>query len=237
MILLNHNHREFNIAHFQGTSSTVFDKFIDNIKSKSIEDFPEDLTILSVWTTDEKCILYQQLKENNIPIINGYIPREEKWSNPYKITCILEALKNIKTKYVLILDGYDVVINTWDNIIEKFLNYNAGVVFNTSKNNYPLYFGDVTSNNSISKFKYLNAGCCIGYTDKLIQFYTEVAEYYKEHPTNKWNSEQYIVRNVYSKYCNYTSDYNLVKLDLDCDIFQTFGQMMYKERPKYTIIY
>jgi len=39
------------------------------------------------------------------------------WMNPYKITCILEALKNIKTKYTLILDGYDVVIYNFDNII------------------------------------------------------------------------------------------------------------------------
>lgn len=237
MKFLNHNHREFNIAHFQGTSSEVFTKFLDDIKSRNLEVLPEDITLLSIWTTDEKCILYQQLKNNNIEIVNGYIPREEKWSNPYKITCILEALKNIKTKYTIILDGYDVVINSWDHIIEKFLNYNAGVVFNTSKNNYPPYFGDVVDSGNISKFKYLNAGCCIGYTDKLIDFYNEVADYYEKHPTNKWNSEQLIVRNVYSKYCKYSSDYNLVKLDLDCDIFQTFGQMMYKERKDYIIIY
>jgi hypothetical protein len=58
MNFLNHNHREFNIAHFQGTSSEVFTRFLDDIKSKSLGILPEDITVLSIWTTDEKCILY-----------------------------------------------------------------------------------------------------------------------------------------------------------------------------------
>jgi len=51
-------------------------------------------------------------------------------------------LKEIETKYILILDGYDVVIDNWDSLIEKFKSFNAGIVFNASKNNYPGYFGD-----------------------------------------------------------------------------------------------
>ena len=234
---LNFNHQKFNIAHFQGSSSIAFSKFLEQIKKESLTNFPEDLTILSIWTNDNKCVLYQQLKENNIPIINCYIPTDMDWMNPYKITCILEALKNIKTKYTLILDGYDVVIYNFDNIIQKFKSFNAGVVFNASKNNYPPYFDDNTKLNKSSKFRYLNAGCCIGDTDKLIEFYNEVNNFYILHPTNKWNSEQLIVRNVYKNYCKYDDSYNLIKLDSECLIFQTFGQVMYKDRKDYIIIY
>ena len=237
MQFLNHNHENFNIAHFQGSTSTVFNDFMQDIWGHKLSQAPDDLTILSIWTTDEKCVLYQQLKENNISIINCYIPREEKWSNPYKIECILKALKEINTKYVLILDGYDVVIDNWDNLIEKFKSFNAGIVFNASKNNYPGYFGDQPIRQHSSKFRYLNAGCCIGYKEELIEFYEQVNEFYKTQPINRWNSEQYIVRNVYKNYCNYTSAYNLVKLDTECSIFQTFGQIMYKKRNDVILVY
>lgn len=237
MNFLNHKHLNFNIAHFQGSSSIAFTSFLQDIWNKKLDRVPDDLTILSIWTCDAKCVLYHQLWNNHIPIINCYIPTEEKWSNPYKIKCILEALKKIETEYVLILDGYDVVINNWDNLIEKFKQFNAGIVFNTSKNNYPAYFEDQPIKQHSSKFRYLNAGCCIGYRDSLIEFYEQVNEFYKTQPMNKWNSEQFIVRNVYKNYCNYTSAYNLVKLDTECSIFQTFGQIMYKMRNDYVLIY
>lgn len=237
MRFLNHNHKEFNIAHFQGSTSTTFANFMQDIWDRELSPAPDDLTILSIWTTDEKCVLYQQLKQNNIPVINCYIPREEAWSNPYKIECILKALKEIETKYILILDGYDVVIYNWDNLITKFKQFNAGIVFNASKNNYPAYFGDQPTRQHSSKFRYLNAGCCIGYKEALIEFYEKVNEFYETQPMNRWNSEQFIVRNIYKDYCNYTSSYNLVKIDTECSIFQTFGQIMYRKRTNDILVY
>lgn len=237
MTFLNYNHKEFNIAHFQGSTSIVFQPFMQDIQNRELSPIPDDLTIISVWTTDSKCVLYQQLKNNDIPISNCYIPREEKWSNPYKIECILSALKSIKTKYVLILDGYDVVIYNWNDLLEKFKAFNAGIVFNASKNNYPGYFGDFPIKQHTSKFRYLNAGCCIGDVKSLIYFYEKVNDFYKTQPMNQWNSEQFIVRNIYKDYCNYTEDYNLVKLDTECTIFQTFGQIMYKQKGDTFLIY
>ena len=237
MNFLNHQHLDFNIVHFQGSSSVAFDTFLKDLWNRQLKSVPEDLTIISIWTDSNKCVLYQQLQKNNIPIINCYIPTEESWTNPYKIKCILNQLKNIKTKYTLILDGYDVVINNFDNLILKFKTFNAGIVFNASKNNYPGYYEDAPMKQHSSKFRYLNAGCCIGYTDKLIEFYELVNKQYESEPTNKWNSEQLIVRKVFKDYCNYTDDYNLVKLDTECSIFQTFGQIMYKMRNDYVLIY
>lgn len=228
--ILNHNHKEFNIAHFQGGTCRNFSNFFEYIKNRKIENFPKDITILSIWTDDNKCILQRQLNTYEIQVINCYIQNNDKWTNPYKIKCIYNALKNIQTKYILILDGYDVLIYSWNNIIEKFKSFNTGIVFNTTKNNYPEYYGDISNKQYTSSFKYLNAGCCIGYKDALINFYEQTNNFYQNQPMNKWNSEQYIIRNIFSKYCNYNQiDYNLVKLDTECIIFQTFGQIKYKQ--------
>ena len=216
--------KDFNIAHFQGKASKDFESIMLDIKEHTLEEVPEDMAIISIWTSDNKCILNQQLQKNNINLINCYIPTDEAWTNPYKIQCILKTLKSLKTKYALILDGYDVVINSFKDIISKFESFNAGVVFNASKNNYPFVLWDRSKACSNSKFRYLNAGCCIGYTDKLIEFYEKVFKEYQNRPTNRWNSEQLIVRRAYKPYKDYSDDYNLIKLDTKCDIFQTFGQ-------------
>lgn len=238
MQYLNATRNVFNIAHFQGTTSRVFNNYLQEVTSLlSNEDFPADLTILSIWTCDSKCVLKNQLEPLGIEVINCYIPTEEPWTNPYKIKCILSGLKQVQTKYVLVLDGYDVVFQTFENIIPRFVSMNAGVVFNTSKNNYPGDFqGDAPYKQQISKFKYLNAGCCIGYTDKTIEFYELVNAQYELEPTNKWRSEQLIVRKAFIPFKDYGSDYNLVKLDTNCQIFQTFGQAILKEKNNNYII-
>jgi hypothetical protein len=59
----------------------------------------------------------------------------------------------------------------------------------------------------------------MGYTDKTIEFYELVNAQYELEPTNKWKSEQLIVRKAFIPFKDYDSDYNLVKLDTNCRIF------------------
>lgn len=235
MIFLNYKHSKFNIAHFQGKSSEMFSRYLYDINKSHLE-LPDDITILSVWTDSQKSILKQQLDANNIPVTNCFLKSDEVWHNPLKIKFLVDTLKEVGTKYVLILDAYDVAINSFENIAHKFLKMNCGVVFNASKNNFPPFYEDITYSNA-SNFRFLNAGCCFGYTQETLRFYNEIYCKYLEEPDNKWHSEQLIVRRAFVPYKNYGENYNLVKLDTECDIFQTFGQACFKNRGDYILVY
>ena len=116
-----------NIIHFPGNSINYFLQLIDLIlhyNTVNLNPINEsELTIFSCWTNDDKCILYQQCKNQNINLYNC-LPKDydksQEWYMPNKIRFILDYLKNkVNTEITLILDGYDVLIMNTDDLLKK----------------------------------------------------------------------------------------------------------------------
>ena len=131
----------------------------------------------------------------------------------------------------MIVDGYDVVFNKLDDIVEKFKKYDTRILYNASKNNYPnVYIDKIPERDYLGSFRFFNAGCCIGYTQDLIKFYEECLEMQQSREIMSANlemSEQFILRHVFKKYSETAfKDDNkekYVKFDNECSIFICMG--------------
>ena len=210
------------IYHFQGHGRIFKDAFIKWLKEQSLS-LPDNLTVITCESRPGKGLLIKQLEENNIPYINK-VPANIEWDNRLKIRYILEALQEVTTEYVLILDNADVLLDSNNmDIVDKFLSTGKQLIFNASVNNHPeCSVGLVEDIDERGCFKYLNAGCCIGTAEFAKQFYSKAQEYLVIE--NPQNSEQLIVRHTYE---NFREE---VDIDSSCNIFQTMGgTVVYKD--------
>ena len=223
LIALNNKNEEVNILHFQGGNIFPLDKIFNIVKNNAELKPISNLSIISCWTDDSKCHLLHQLTKNNINLINA-LPEDydfsQKWDMRNKIRYYINCLENINTTYSLLLDGYDVLFVSTDNILNKFKNKGYKIIFNTTINNYPDEKIDIIYNNEKYEFKYFNAGCCIGYTSELLKFYKECLEYINIE--NKLNSEQKILRHAFSKYSNDPKQ-RFIYCDFRRNIFHSMG--------------
>ena len=237
MKLFNLYYEKFNIGHFQGCrNNSLYDenkeyyiKIFEDQK-RSYENtkltLPDDLTIITTFTNKEKAFCVKQLENNNIPYINAAEGFTGEWNMTYKIQFIVDALKKVTTKYTLIVDAYDVIFYTFDDIIEKFNQKKCGCLFNATKNNYPnIIIDKIPFRDLLGEYNRFNAGCCIGKTNDLVCFYNECIEFMQlPNYNNIYNSEQYVLRNVFAKYCEYMLLNNVpMKIDYNCDIFVCVG--------------
>jgi hypothetical protein len=218
MQIVNHNHKEFNIGHFQGESLRAYFVIADSFMENKIV-LPKDLSIVTCFNCYDWAIFPQQLDKNKIHYINK-CKKDASWKNTDKIMYICQALMEVGTKYTLISDGNDVIINTLEGIIDKFKEQKALIVYNATKNNFPnIHIDKIVDRDWMGDFRYFNAGLCIGYTSDLIEFYTEALELLDSGTIeNPLESEQLIIRHIFSKYTD------TVKFDYECDLFQTFSQ-------------
>ena len=214
-----------NVLHFHGDNIFQLSKTIQLIKSNQIVSSPpKDLAILSCWTNDEDCILLEQCRQNNIPLIN-IIPddydRTQEWYMPNKIHFVLKKLQEIDNDIVLFVDGYDVLFTGLSDIIDKFKQQKYRILYNASCSNYPNVIIDRIYNQPhMGTYRFFNAGCCIGYREDLVRFYKEVLEFINT--PNSIHSEQYIVRLAYSKY-SLDSQQDFIGIDYQGIIFQSMG--------------
>lgn len=172
-----------------------------------IGQLPDDTTILLVSTdvseNNDKAILIKQLNEYNIPYVNAYdilsdIPRFNMIEKPF---FIMQALKNITTKYVIICDAYDVLFNSFNHIIDNFKEYNCDVLFNACKAPFPgKTIEHIKDRDGMEPYMHLNAGFIVGYRDSLMTLYQKCVFFIEsdEYDLNN-TSEQYIVRNAIAK--------------------------------------
>lgn len=231
MKVVNANNKEINILHFQGRSlETLKDMF--NLVKNNVQLAPlePNLTIVSCWTDDTKCHLLQQLNKFGINLVNA-VPdnydRSVKWDMTNKIQFYIEYLKEkVKTDYVLLLDGYDVLLTSTIDIVKRFKATGYRIIFNTTYNKYPKEDIEVIENrrNKLGDFQYFNAGCCIGYREDLIKFYTECLNY-KDIP-NPARSEQKILRHCFANYSNDPLQ-KFIWLDTNRIIFHTMAHTEY----------
>jgi len=227
ILVVNSKSIPINISHFQGTSRERYTEFMSRVSNNSdLSSFPEDLTIITVFTDKESCILYKQLEKFNISCINAYDFCEDKnkeWFMPDKVSYILKALDTVKTTYALILDGYDVLINSFDNILYKFKQTNLKMLYNSTKNNFPnVYIDKIHDRDWRGEFRFFNAGCAIGYTNEFKKFYQDCLDLIP-FINNPFSSEQFVLRNIFAKYSEKVDTKDAyIDFDWQCNIFQTY---------------
>lgn len=244
LLVLNYHSSPINVSHFQGTSRERLPEFMSLVNEQSKLVLPKDLTVVTTYTDEEACILYQQLKQNGISCVNSFdyaVNFDGVWDMTKKIDMILAALDHVTTKYALICDGYDVFINSFDNIIPKFESTGLKMFFNGTKNNFPLTHVDrMPYRDWRGEYRYFNAGCAIGFVDDFKYFYEECS---KILPTisNPWNSEQLVLRSVFARYSeDVDTDKRYMDFDWECNIFQTYVNSvvlkLFNNQPIYAVL-
>ena len=204
------------IYHFQGRSYLYNRDFMKSLRYKETKLPTDKLTVVTATNKDTIGLLLPQLRKSNIEYIN-LVPQGCEWDNTMKIPYILEALDEVQTEYVLILDAFDVILDQDNNdIIDRFLLFNKQLVYNATKNNHPkMQIDTIENRESLGPFKYFNAGCCVGYTSYAKVFYQKCLEL--KNVIDPTKSEQLIIRKAFD-----TEQENIC-IDNECKIFQTVG--------------
>ena len=225
--IIDEHNRTPNVFHFHGMNIDQLPKTFDKIFNECEVDANYDrdkLAIVSTWTDDDKCCLYQQCKKFDIPLINcvpSDYDRTQPWYMPNKIYFFINTLKTLKHKYVMFLDGYDVLISGFGNVIERFESQPYRILFGPSCNNYPdMKIDYLYGRSKLGVYRYFNAGCCIGHREDLLRFYEESLEYINIE--NPLKSEQFILRHVFAKY-SFDSNQTFVNIDSKSLIFRSMG--------------
>lgn len=188
-----------NILHFP---SGVFlrEEYQEIIKkyAKQNIQIEKDLTILTMFTNYDQAILCKQLDFNKIPYINVLDSVIlDQFLHQEKTQYYLKALEQVKTKYVLIIDSYDTVICTFEDMLKKFISLNCDILYNASSVEYPYGINEQQKYNAQNEyFNQLNSGVCLGYTNKLISFYKEILNTIKKLKKEFPQPDQYFVRNA-----------------------------------------
>ncbi len=202
--------------------------------------FPEDVTIVTFMSGDMQFCLAEQLEKSGIPFINAVPKSIGYWKNTMKIKYMVDicegandgvtegvndavndtAIEGVKTKYILCLDAIDILgVEDMSELMQRFLSFDADIVYNASKQNYPPICRDIEDTDR--SFRYLNAGAFIGKTDSIKKFYQYIInhELYRKYEGYD-NSEQVRVRFARLSY----PDRQRIKVDTECEIFQTLNK-------------
>ena len=194
--------KECYICHAFGRTFTRANYILENNFNNKIKINP-DITLVSPM--NEYCYknsyLVKQLNLNDIPVMKSnkiFYINEADWNNTFKIEAIIEILEKTTTEFAVVLDGKDTCIikDLDNNFINDFKKYNADIVYNSMAERYPNIRLDGEQSLTNTNHCYINAGLCIGYTDKLLDFYKECLANINN-TVNGWDdkpSEQYIVR-------------------------------------------
>lgn len=175
----------------------------------------DKVTIITSFSDRDKAILINQLEENSVDYINA-AEDIETFIKAYKPTYYYNALKNVNTEYVLILDSYDSIINDLNGIQDLIEPYNKKVIYGSWNTHFPTYF-DVDFNvPEDNNKKYLNSGVVIGKTSDVKAYYKALSEYVeKEYPESDFwlkDYEQYWIYKFLSENLEYVDtigiDYN-----------------------------
>lgn len=184
---------------------------------------PSDLTIITCNNGHQSMGLFEKSLDHlglkHKVYGNGINP----WVNSKdKPIVLFEALKKIKTKYVLYADSRDaILIDSPTNIIKKFeQEFECKLLFGADRINWPPLkefqaYEDDISKNFDSDFRYFNGGAWIGETDFCRDFFehamnTPPAEQAPE-------SEQGILKKLFPLYKE------TIELDYNCKIIQNIG--------------
>jgi hypothetical protein len=201
----------------------------------------KDLTLITWNNSSEKGILEECLDDMGAPYIvlgKGI----KKWKNISKLRLIGDALANIKTKYVMGLDSYDVMLlGNPREVVKRFKDFSCGMLFNAGVKFYPSChrfeeagecfitrdWEEFQAKLSDSYWKYLNGGVWIGKTTFCRRFFADCLSRKPEelvslgrlplkrgaHYQKVADSEQVVLNWAFRDY------FPQVQLDYNCEIF------------------
>lgn len=189
------------------------------------EPCPE-LTILTWSNRPSRSPLEQCLDHWSVPYVT--LGREmPEWRNDVKPYLNAAALKDITSRYVLALDGDDMlVVAPPRQILADFQSFECDIVFGTERNSCPgvPYLTAFERSIAAPPYCYLNSGGWIGKTDACRRFFRDCmhednGDILAVHPTKTiFRDDQGVTRKTFQRY------YPAAQLDDRCRIFQSlFG--------------
>jgi len=180
------------------------------------------ITIVAYSNYEKTPFLFQQ----DLPIIT---PNGHFQINPDKIDRFCEALENINTEYVLLLDSVDSLVlkDLDDNFIQGFKDFNTDILYSWDRNTYPHFL--FVDNEPL---QYLCAGIVLGKTKAVKEIYNNIKilkqTYGIEYDYER--AEQFWLR-LYYNYFNKT-EYK-ISIDTDMKLFGTVRSYSKKDANYY----
>ena len=198
------------ILHLPSKNKILYKRLLEENYKKKIYK-PDNISIIIPITPNqvEDSYLIKQLKLSNC---NYYNPISEDiiWKDYKKPPYIYEALKDINTEYVLILDGNDtVILKDLKDLIDDFNLYNKKAIYNA----------EIYTSKQFKNFRKCccNGGGVFGKTNYLLDFYKRVTDRINKFPIktlDEINNEQ--------PFINYSMD-NDIGIDEQEIIFKCFN--------------
>ena len=179
-----------------------------------------DLTIIAFNNKKQKYALEECLDHFEVPYL-CLGKNVKKFNLADKLDLTFEALKNIKTKYILAADAKDVLMLDHPNkALEIFKKeFNCKMLFQASLIHFPtINTKEFEESVAKTRFRYLNAGLMIGETEFVRKMFNKAAEIMSKKKT-EWYFDQEIFKRFYKKY------YPQIQIDQECRIFQSLKRV------------
>lgn len=180
---------------------------------------PDDLTIITFNNTPRPMLLEKRLNASNTEYL--LLGKEvQPWTNPAKIDLLVEHLPKVSTKYVLVMDDIDVIISSnIGSILQTFHTFDCKVLYNSSSVIYPKEnkYSEIETTLCDDRFRHLNSGCFIGYTDYCLELYREALAFNDAITTKHYHSDQIKLKAMY------VAKHPEIRLDSKARIFQVWN--------------
>ena len=204
------------ISHYTDKWCGVVNSVVPNTHDIIFPD-KDKITILTFTSGFMATALDRQLTNAKIDFIDlaKYYNHEGKWTNQFKIKYTARYLSEITTSYVLILDSIDILLSEdLTGLLDTFKTYDCDILLGASINCHPPEIKTAEKQDAI--WKYLNAGTVLGRTSALKEFYTDLNYEAEKSTDTSVTNEQLLFKIVRREYDN-------IKCDTECKIFQTLG--------------
>lgn len=224
--ICNANHQTVNVLHFPGERRYIARNIIKHFLDVKLS-LPQGFKILTFYTDENKSPLFKQLQASNIPFVN-LVPADydhrQIWDNRDKIKYINDFFANedAPNEYYLILDANDVVIQSFDGLIDKLKNSRQQVIYNADWYRYPNIAVEDMMCKQDDVYRNLNAGVCIGHRSALMKLYRKALDIHESGDIqNEFRSEQLIIRHAIKWFQDH--DDQFVTIDSNCKLFFNYS--------------
>lgn len=191
-------------------------KSLKNEKQKELDD----ISVLT-WSNSGKISLLEKSLyyfKTHYCVVGQDV---KNWTNDIKIDLTYDFLKKCKTKYVIGIDAFDAALVR--DLLKINLNFKNKIIFNHTPATFPIELSKHYGSNW--KFYHLNAGCWVGETKFLIEFY-KLLTFIKKNiiklkfiPTSLLNKNNLKSEQFYIKIASNFFSEN-VEIDKSCNFFQ-----------------
>ena len=145
----------------------------DNKKNEEKIESNIDLSIITSFTERDKAILADQLEDNNIEYINA-AENVNDFNKAFKPIYYYDALKDVSTEYVLIIDSYDTIIYGIDDMPSYLNHYDKDMIYSAWNAHFPTFIDFDFSVPENNELKFLNSGVVFGKTEFVKQYFHDV---------------------------------------------------------------